>query len=180
MAKSKAAAKVKDVTEEPAAEWVDVTDLLPWEQNPRKNDENVLRVMESIKKFGFSAPIVARKANGEVIAGHTRLKAAQALGMTKVPVRYLDINSKDAHLLALADNRLNELAPWDLAELKDILSVYGLDDAAAAGWNSNDLERLGIDLSTPAGSAEEGASEVDVDQFEFAHVCPKCGFGFNK
>ena len=121
---SKAAKQVRRTTaidtarvEEPAAEWVAVEKLAPWTHNPRKNDENVKRVIQSIKRFGFAAPIVARKADGEIIAGHTRLKAAQALGLSHVPVRYLDLDPADAHLLALADNRLNELSPWDVPNI---------------------------------------------------------------
>ena len=68
---------------------------------------------KSIKRFGFGAPIVARRADDEVIAGHTRLAAAVALGLTKVPVRFLDLDPADAHLLALADNKLNEHASWE-------------------------------------------------------------------
>ncbi len=149
------------VEDEPAATWVDIAKLTPWKRNPRKNDDNVKRVMESIKRFGFSAPIVARKADGEVIAGHTRLKAAEALGMTSVPVRYLDLDPADAHLLALADNRLNELSPWDVPELQSLLGEYGLESAALAGWSSEDIEKMASDLlAAGAEPAEVVEDEV--------------------
>jgi len=90
---------------ETAAVWVPVEQLKPWAQNPRKNDAAVATVVESIRRFGFGAPLLARKADGELIAGHTRLKAALKLGLPKVPVRYLDLDPTDAHLLALADNK---------------------------------------------------------------------------
>jgi len=133
-------------TDEPAAVWVDRSALHAWAENPRKNDgDPVKKVMESIKRFGFAAPIVAR-TNGEVIAGHTRLKAAEALGLDRVPVRYMDLDPAEAHLLALADNKLNEEAEWDSAAVASILSDYSLDDAALAGWDSDDLEKLADEL----------------------------------
>ena len=85
-----------------AAEYVPVADLRPWVKNPRKNDPAVKAVADSIRRFGFGAPLLARRENGEVIAGHTRLKAAIKLGLTEVPVRYLDLSESEAHALALA------------------------------------------------------------------------------
>lgn len=97
-----------------AAEWVAVDTLRAWSKNPRKNDgEPVRKVAESIKRFGFGAPIIARRENGEIIAGHTRWKAAKKLGMATVPVRFLDLDEGSAHLLAIADNRVGEEAEWD-------------------------------------------------------------------
>lgn len=130
----------------PAAEWVDVSALVPWAANPRLNDgEPVSRVAESIKRFGFGAPIVARRENREIIAGHTRWKAAQALGMTQVPVRFLDIDEREAHLLALADNRLTELTEWD-ANLANVLGEFSLEEVALAGWNDSDLDKMAAEL----------------------------------
>src|SRR6188472_727457 len=63
-----------------AAIWVNLSALHPWPNNPTKDDPaSVRRVAESIKRFGFGAPLVARAENGEIIAGHTRFKAAQLL-----------------------------------------------------------------------------------------------------
>src|SRR5579871_4190904 len=106
---------------EAAAEWIPVGELVPWLGNPRRNDAAVKQVADSIKRFGFGAPLLARKANGELIAGHTRLKAALLLGIPRVPVRYLDLDPADAHLLALADNKLGEIAEWDDEKLAAIL-----------------------------------------------------------
>ena len=161
---------------EPAAEWVPISSLTPWKRNPRKNDENVARVAESIARFGWASPIVARRENGEVIAGHTRLKAAESLSIAMVPVRFMDISEADAHLLALADNRLNELSPWDTAELTSILSEYGLESAALAGWDSADLEKMGAEL---AGDFAPGSLDDQSQLDEKAKTaCPKCGHEF--
>ena len=85
---------------EAAAVWVPVAHLKAWQKNPRDNDKAVPEVMASIKRFGFAAPIIARP-NGEIIAGHTRLKAALELRLPRVPVRYMDLDPAEAHLLAL-------------------------------------------------------------------------------
>src|SRR5690554_6590596 len=118
-----------------AAEWRDITALRPWSKNPRRNDEAVKRVADSIRRFGFGSPIVARRENGEIIAGHTRYKAAKLLGLKKVPVRFLDVDERDAHLLALADNKLGEIAEWDDVALGQILSRSSFSDAMTDGWS---------------------------------------------
>lgn len=152
----------KDITRaEAAAEWVDRTALKPWDKNPRNNADNVKRVMESIKRFGFAAPILARKADGEVIAGHTRLLAAEALGMERVPVRYLDLDPGEAHMLAIADNRLTEKSEWDNALLMEQLDAIGLDNAELVGFDSADLDELAKDILREA-SKDEVAEVADV------------------
>ena len=143
---------------EAAAVWVPLASLTAWARNPRRNDAAVPAVMESIKRFGFAAPIIARRADGEIIAGHTRAKAAEALGLERVPVRFLDLDPADAHLLALADNKLNEKAEWDDAAVMSILSEYGLPDAELAGWDAKELDALADSLGA------NDASEVVEDE----------------
>lgn len=176
--KSTKSPTLKQKKAEPAAEWVERSALKPWGKNPRKNDRAVKAVVESIRRFGFGAPILARRADGEVIAGHTRLKAAEALGLERVPVRYLDLDPAEAHLLALADNKLGEQAEWINADVASILSEYSLDDAALAGWDSNELDKIAAELA-PAPQPESSAEEIDVDSFDLEHRCPRCGFEFN-
>ena len=113
--------------------------LREWEQNPRINDgEPVRKVADSIKRLGWGAPIVARM-DGEIIAGHTRFKAAKLLGLDRVPVRFVDLDPADAALMALADNRLNEAAKWDMPSLQAVMSEFSFDDVEVAGWDKGDL-----------------------------------------
>ena len=131
--------------EQPAAEWVAIDSLREWANNPRKNDGTpVDKVVESIRRFGFGSPILARLENGEVIAGHTRLKAAKVLGLNTVPVRYLDLTETEAHALALADNRVGEEATWDDAMLKNILESMRADDVLldGIGFDDGEINRL--------------------------------------
>lgn len=142
---------------EAAAVWVEVDKLLPWAQNPRQNDAAVDEVVASIKRFGFGAPLLARRENGEIIAGHTRLRAALKLQLPKVPVRYLDLDPADAHLLALADNKLGEIAEWDEARLGQLLAELRADGAdILTGTGFDDGE-----IATLIAGASESAQPVD-------------------
>jgi DNA modification methylase len=141
---------------EAAAVWVPVDRLKPWARNPRKNDAAVDRVVESIRRFGFGAPLLARAADGEIIAGHTRLRAALKLGLRQVPVRYLELDPADAHLLALADNKLGELSEWDDIALGKLLAELRAEDVNLTdgiGFSDEEIRRL---IASPA-TAEEGA-----------------------
>jgi ParB-like chromosome segregation protein Spo0J len=141
------------MTDEPeiAASWVAIDALAPWADNPRINDAAVDKVAASIKRFGFGAPIVAREADGMVIAGHTRLKAARALGLDRVPVRYLDLDPADAKMLAISDNRVGEEASWDGALLVAQLAALDADALALGplGFDDDELAGLLDALSVP-------------------------------
>jgi DNA modification methylase len=153
-----------DLSQNPAAEYVDIGLLVPWAKNPRKNDHVVERLAESIRRFGFGAPIIARSGTREVIAGHTRLKAAKALGMAKVPVRYLELSEGEAHALALADNKLTEGADWDNEMLGEVLAELDADgvDTSGLGWDSAEINAL-LDepLADEGATGEDDAPEVD-------------------
>jgi hypothetical protein len=97
--------------------------------------------------------------DGEVIAGHTRLLAAEALGLDRVPVRYVDLDPSEARLLAIADNRLGEIATWDDGLLASILAEYSAEDAALAGWDAADLDQLLDSLKEP--SVDDAGAQVD-------------------
>jgi len=143
-----------------AAEWVKPSALKPWPQNPTKDDPaSVRRVAESIKRFGFGAPLVARRANSEVIAGHTRLRAAKQLGIELVPVRYLDISEKDAHVLALADNRLAELTQRNNATLAEQLKELDPSDQLLAGYTGGDVQSLMREVEGDADVIEDDVPE---------------------
>src|ERR1019366_4100690 len=120
-------------TTKPAAEWVEIDALIPWVKNPRNNDPAVDKVAASIEEFGFGAPLIVRRENGEVIGGHTRLKAAIKIGITHVPVRYMDLTEKQAHALALADNKLGEVAEWDDKMLANVFMELAQDGVEGLG-----------------------------------------------
>ena len=93
------------------------SDLKPYFNNPRKNEDAVIKVAESIQAFGFQNPIIADK-NKVIIAGHTRWKAALKLNLKTVPVIITDLPEEKAKAYRLADNRLGEMAEWDWEKLE--------------------------------------------------------------
>ena len=102
-------------------------DIKPYEKNPRKNDNAVEYVANSIKEFGFQQPIVIDK-NGVIVAGHTRYKASKKLGLEKVPCIIADdLTDEQIKAYRLADNKVGESAKWDEGllgtELSEILNI---------------------------------------------------------
>ena len=102
--------------------------LIPYEDNPRKNDQAVDNVANSIREFGFKVPIVI-DASGVVIAGHTRLKAAKKLGLETVPCIVADdLTEEQVKAFRLADNKVSEAAQWDEDLLrKELDEIIGID-----------------------------------------------------
>ena len=130
------------MNEETIGEWTKIEDLNPWKDNPRINQSAIDEVAKSIKRFGFASPIIARSEDLMIIAGHTRFEAAKKLGLQKVPVRLMNLDIGEAQLLALADNKIGEIADWDEEKLKAILSDLKDEDLAGLGWSDEELADL--------------------------------------
>ncbi len=129
-----------------------LSDIKPYEKNPRKNNEAVKYVAESIKEFGFKVPIVIDKDN-VIIAGHTRYKAAKRLKMKEVPTIIADdLTDEQVKAFRLADNKVAEKAEWDFdllpLEINDIVNI--------------DMGAFGFDLDFSGGVEEQ----VQEDDFE--------------
>ena len=107
--------------------YLNVDDLIPYENNPRNNDGAVDYVAKSIEEFGFKVPIVVDK-NNVIVAGHTRLKASKKLGLEKVPVIIADdLSDEKIKAFRLADNKVSELATWDDKALEKELEELELE-----------------------------------------------------
>lgn len=107
-----------------------------YRKNPRKNDQAVDAVANSIKEFGWKQPLVVDPKTMEIVVGHTRWKAAKKLGMKTVPcIMADDLTEEQIKAYRLADNKTNELAEWDFdllgEELDGILDIdmtdFGFD-----------------------------------------------------
>lgn len=104
-----------------------IEDIIPYENNPRKNDDAVDAVANSIKQFGFKVPIVIDQ-NNVIVCGHTRYKASKKLGLKTVPCVIADDLTEDQiKAFRLADNKTNELAEWDVDMLMQELSEISID-----------------------------------------------------
>lgn len=136
--------------------YVDVNDLIPYENNPRNNDKAVYAVAASIEEFGFKNPIIVDK-NNVIVAGHTRLKAAKELGIKKVPVIVADDLTEDqVKAFRLADNKVSELADWDFNALEAELANIDID-MTQFSFEDHKIspDEFGEDFSLPDGDKNE-------------------------
>lgn len=142
-----------------------VSELVPYENNPRNNDDAVDYVANSIKNFHFQVPIVIDK-NNVVIAGHTRLKACHKLGIKEVPCIVADdLTPEQVKAFRIADNKTSELAGWDMDKLDIELGEIADIDMGDFGF---DIEDQGFDdEKTPedkdVGIDDEKALVVDCE-----------------
>ena len=148
--------------------------VIPYARNPRRNDAAVSAVAASIREFGFRQPIVVDEEMN-VLVGHTRLKAAQALGLAKVPVHVAKgLTESQRKAYRIADNKLSELAVWDdemlALELVDLQNASY--DLTLTGFGEEEIKKL---EATPPPDAQE----VDTDGMSMGHICPRCKFEYD-
>lgn len=110
-----------------------ISEIKPYKNNPRINDNAVDAVAASISEFGFRVPLVIDK-NNTIVCGHTRYKAAKKLGLTTVPAVIADdLTSAQVKAFRLADNKVAELSSWDdellKIELNDLSDIIDLNMA---------------------------------------------------
>ena len=111
--------------------------IKPYPNNPRINEGGVDAVAKSIQEFGWQQPIVVDK-DGVIIFGHTRYKAAQKLGLDKVPVVTADkLSDKQVKAYRLADNKVADKTIWDNKKLLDELDSIG--DDVFTGFTASDI-----------------------------------------
>lgn len=116
--------------------YISLDEIQPYEQNPRKNDQAVEAVSNSIEKFGFNVPIIVDREK-TIIAGHTRFKAAKKLGLSVVPtIIAYDLSPSQVKAFRLADNKTSEISEWDwnalsleLSEIENFdMHEFGFDE----------------------------------------------------
>ena len=123
---------------------VKLSEITPYANNPRVNDEAVAAVVASIRKFGFIGAIILNK-DKVIINGHTRVKAMKELGAETIPAVIVDhLTPEQENALRIADNKTGEIAEWDEALLKAELKA--LQDAGfevgELGFDDEELEKL--------------------------------------
>ena len=142
-------------------------EVRPYEKNPRRNDDAVQYVAESIKQFGFKVPLVIDH-DSVIVAGHTRWKAAKKLGLKTVPCIVADdLTDEQVKAFRLADNKVAEKAEWDfellageLDELIDFdMSVFGFEEETAE--EETEVEEDDFDAELPE---EPKAKQGDIYQ----------------
>lgn len=149
-----------------------IEDLIPYENNPRNNDGAVDAVANSIEEFGFKVPVVI-DAENNVVAGHTRIKACKKLGIEEVPCIVADdLDEEQVKAFRLADNKVGELATWDLDKLNielDELKGIGIDMSNYGFLETEDVNLDDFFTDAPQEEKEEKKQTVK---------CPYCGKEF--
>src|SRR5438105_8129060 len=115
-----------------------------YDGNPRDNSAAIDPVAASIKEFGFKVPVLVDR-DDMLIAGHTRVRAARKLGLTKVPViRATDLTPEQVRAFRLADNKLHELSSWNLDLLPlELAALKELEfDLNLLGFGQEELAEL--------------------------------------
>lgn len=135
-----------------------VSELVPYENNPRNNEKAVEAVANSIREFGFKNPIIVDRQK-VIVSGHTRRLAALKLGLDQVPVVYADDLTEDQiKAFRLADNRVAEVAVWDDDLLKEEMAKVIDFQFENYGFDHEDVESV-------------VRAEIGIK----IHKCPKCG-----
>ena len=134
---------------------LNINEVIPYPDNPRKNDNAVDAVAESIKQCGYCSPIVIDEDN-VILAGHTRLKALKKLKWKEVEcVRKTGLTEEQKKKYRILDNKTNELAEWDFDLLEE--EIDGLDfDGFDFGFDMSAFEE-------PQEIVEDEVPEVDED-----------------
>ena len=164
--------------------------IKPYWRNPRDNEDAVLPVMESIKRFGYVQPITLDKEN-VIITGHTRYKALLQLEVEEVPCIELDLPPEKAKEYRIIDNKTSEFARWnddfipELREFADLpsckvffpnISIDGiLNDSMGMKYD----EITTGDVQSALHNREGQFKDDDVvlgDKLEV--ICPECGMEF--
>jgi ParB family transcriptional regulator, chromosome partitioning protein len=119
-------------------EYRSIADLVAYDNNPRNNLNAIEKVAASINEFGFKNPVIIDKDN-VIIAGHTRVLAAESLGYDEVPtLQVTDLTEEQIKAFRIADNKVAEYSEWDENLLAAELNELRLTDM--------DLELTGFEL----------------------------------
>lgn len=154
-------------------EEISIEDILPYANNPRKNQKAINAVVKSIEKFGCLQPIIL-DADRVIICGHTRYEAAKQLGLKTVPCAIAKMTDEQARAFRLADNKVSEYSLW--IEDKLIEEIEALPDMDLSDFGFMPLG----DFELEAKEYDDG--EIEVGEFEdekYRYKCPCCGFRFN-
>jgi ParB-like chromosome segregation protein Spo0J len=148
-------------------EYVEVSTLITHPRNARDGD--IGAIITSIQQNGWFGTVVAQKSTRYILAGNHRFQAARQVGLTHVPVFWVDCDDERALAILIADNRTSDIGRWDEQGLIDILSdLQQSDMLLGTGYDSEDLAKLLGDVGSEQVEKEERLVE-----------CPKCGERFS-
>lgn len=163
-----------------------IDELVPYANNARVHSKKqIAQIRTSLREFGFVTPVLIDFDNN-IIAGHGRVEAARAEGMTEVPcVLISSLTEAQRKAYILADNRLSETGAWDPETLK--LEMAGLKalhfDTGVIGFDKKALREIHVDSYTRAAPGQGATEETEAPAEErppAKHTvrCPHCGCEF--
>jgi len=156
---------------------VPISDLTPYERNPRKNDEAVKKVAVSLEQFGLVKNSVVVDEDMVLITGHTTLKAMQSLGWKTCPAvtQVFGLSEEEKVAYRIADNKLGELAEWDLEllalEFEDLMDMEF--DLSLTGFSDTEIDFRFPEIPDSEPEYDESIAD-DVETV----TCPKCNHEF--
>ena len=149
-------------------EYVEVSTLTTHPRNARDGD--IGAIITSIQENGWFGTVVAQKSTRHILAGNHRFQAARQLGLTHIPVFWVDCDDDRALAILIADNRTSDIGRWDEQGLVDILSdLHQSNMLLGTGYDAEDLAKLLGDTESEQVEKEERLIE-----------CPKCGERFSE
>ena len=142
-------------------------ELIPYEKNARKNDKAVPLVAKSIEQFGFKVPIVIDR-NNVIVCGHTRYKAAHALGIEEVPCIVADdLTDQQIKAYRLADNKVSEVSKWDKGILSlEMNEIFDFDMSDFGFEIADPVDTVEIELPQKENERERTANAYNLYDFD--------------
>lgn len=136
-----------------------IDELVEHPDNPRRGDEAAIEA--SMEHHGFYGSVLVQASTNRLIAGNHRTRVARRRGETTVPALLLDVDDDQARRILLVDNRTNDTAGYDDAELARLLADLAAHDGAlvGTGFTDADLAKLLADLETPAPAEVDAPAE---------------------
>ena len=156
---------------------VPISDLTPYERNPRKNDKAVKKVAASLERFGLVKNSVVVDEDMVLITGHTTLKAMQSLGWKICPAvtQVFGLTEEEKRAYRIADNKLGELAEWDdellALEFEDLMDMEF--DLSLTGFSDTEIDFRFPEIPDSEPEYDESIAD-DVETV----TCPKCNHEF--
>ena len=173
---------------------ININDIKPYWRNPRKNDNAIAAVKKSIAEFGFNSPIIV-DGNNIIIAGHTRYRALQELVHTEINcIVKADLTPQQVKAYRIADNKVGEIAVWDMEklmqELREIPDIDEMQDyfldinlkdflQDSGGLNFKPITQANIDKIEGELSAKFDGMSVERQSTYVEVICPHCAETFN-
>lgn len=159
---ARAAASAVAIDEPPQVELVAIGELRPNPKNPNKHSEDQInRLMASLRLDKQTRPLLARRANRMLIAGHGVHTAARRLGWSQIAVLFLDVEQHAADRIMLADDRLAALSELDDRRVADLMKEISEGEWLATGFSVEEANKL---------FEQTGVDDIEVFEIETSNV----------